>query len=126
MVKKKVFEKNKLNWGLSTLITIYNCDPVLIKNQEAVKQFVYEICEVINMERHRNPLIDRFGDDELEGVSCIQLIKTSSITVHCDEIKNRVFVDIFSCKWFDQKKATMFCTKYFKSEKYVVKTVVRA
>lgn len=125
MVKETDFKKCKNNWGLTALIAVYDCDRELIASQAIVKRFVNELCLVINMERHGDPLVDRFGDDTLEGVSCVQLIKTSSITVHCDEILNRVFVDIFSCKWFSPEDAAHFCERFFKAKRYKLSVVIR-
>jgi S-adenosylmethionine/arginine decarboxylase-like enzyme len=41
---------------------------------------------------------------------------TSSVTVHLDEIGNRAFIDIFSCKRFSAKKAKDFCKKFFRAK----------
>jgi S-adenosylmethionine/arginine decarboxylase-like enzyme len=58
-------------------------------------------------------LLDRFGDDELEGWSALQFIETSSITIHADEVFGRCFVDVFSCKPFDAQLAAALAVECF-------------
>jgi S-adenosylmethionine/arginine decarboxylase-like enzyme len=55
----------------------------------------------------------------------IQFIETSSITVHLDEVWNRAFIDIFSCKTFDKILAKNFCKAYFKAERVLYKNLFR-
>ena len=65
------------------------------------------------MRAHGPLLIDRFGDDDLEGWSALQFIETSSITVHADETWGRCFVDIFSCKAFAADEAAAIAEAEF-------------
>lgn len=65
------------------------------------------------MKPHGEPMVERFGTGDLEWYSMLQFIETSSITVHLDEREDRAFVDIFSCKDFDEKEAEEFSKKYF-------------
>jgi len=116
---------SKKAWGLLASIDLYECDPKLIKSPKAIKKFVVELCEVIKMKRHGDPLIERFAEGLLEGYSMIQFIETSSITAHFDEEKNRAFVDIFSCKYFNAKQAMKFCQKFFKASGYKIQTLIR-
>jgi len=64
------------------------------------------------------PVIDRFGDGTLEGVSGFLFIMTSSITIHCDEVNNQVFIDIFSCKPFNPEASLKFLLSEFKTSDY--------
>lgn len=67
------------------------------------------------MKRFGEPMIQKFGEGELLGYSALQFIETSSITIHFDEVKNRAFIEIFSCKFFDPPKAANFCGSFFKA-----------
>lgn len=67
----------------------------------------------IGMRAHGSLMIDRFGDDELEGWSALQFIETSSITVHADEVFGRCFVDVFSCRSFDPGAAAEIAVEHF-------------
>lgn len=100
-------------WGKSALIDLHDCSHERLINPELLKQFVSELVTAVNMEAHGPCYVDRFGDGELTGLSAMQFIKTSAITVHCDEVGNRVFIDIFSCKDFNADKAVSFSQQFF-------------
>ncbi len=101
-------------WGIVASIDVYGCDPQLISNKEEIRKFIVALVDSIGMVRHGEPMIERFSEGVLEGCSALQFIETSSITIHFDEGANRAFIDIFSCKYFDFKKAEEFCQHYLK------------
>ena len=43
-----------------------------VKDIEKVKEFVNELVEKIDMEKHGEIFIDRFGEGDLFGISCCQ------------------------------------------------------
>jgi S-adenosylmethionine/arginine decarboxylase-like enzyme len=112
-------------FGKIALINLYNCNSILIKKKGYIKQFIKEVCKVINMKPYGKSRVKRFGKGKLKGTSALQFIETSSITIHFDEIKNRAFIDIFSCKNFDAKKAEIFSRKYFKAVKSSSREIIR-
>lgn len=79
----------------------------------------------IDMKRFGEPKIQRFGDGPLEGYSAFQFIETSSITIHFDEIENRAFIDVFSCKDFDENIVEEFSKKFFNAKKSKMKYFLR-
>lgn len=102
-------------WGKSLSLDLFECDKQILTDPEKIKQFVSEIITVINMKAHGPCYIERFGSGLLEGYSAMQFIETSSITIHCDEVDMRAFIDIFSCKDFDEQKAIAFSEQFFSS-----------
>lgn len=116
---------NFKSWGLSAIINLYGCDSEKIRDCKTAKEFVIALCKEIDMERHGDPQIERFAEGELEGISLMQFIKTSSITAHFDEEENRAFIDIFSCKYFDIFKAADFCEKFFEAKRRTLTVVER-
>lgn len=117
--------KDYKHWGKSTSINLCDCDLTLISDPEAIKQFVKKLVKVVDMVAHGPCYIDRFGVGSLEGISAMQFIETSSITVHCDEPGRRVFVDLFSCKDYDAVKARKFSKEFFKAKKVETRTLIR-
>jgi len=115
----------KMAWGKLAIINLYECDGNLIKNKRKIKRFIKELCKKIKMNPYKKPIIKRFGKNELKGYSALQFIETSSITIHFEEIKNRAFIDIFSCKDFDAKKAEVFCKKFFRAKSSKLKVLLR-
>jgi S-adenosylmethionine/arginine decarboxylase-like enzyme len=112
-------------FGKIALINLHGCNSVLIKNKRYIHNFFNELCKIIDMKLYGRDKIKRFGKGKLKGISAFQFIETSSITVHFDEIKNRAFIDIFSCKEFNTKKAELFSKKYFQADNSSSKEVIR-
>ncbi len=106
------------NWGKSAHINLVDCEHDRLTSAELLKDFVQQLVDTIGMVAHGPCYIDRFGTPEsnLEGYSAMQFIETSSITVHLDEVGNRAYIDVFSCKDFDADKAYEFCKTYFNSQ----------
>ena len=100
-------------WGLLASVDVKNCNPQLIRSSDAIKQYVLDLCELIQMKRFQETLVVNFGEDEkVAGYSMVQLIETSLISGHFANQTNRIFIDIFSCKIYDPYKAAEF-TKHF-------------
>ena len=104
-------------WGMVASIDCYGCHPRYIKDSKKIRHFIIDLCKAINMKRFGPAMIERFAEGYYEGYSAIQFIETSSVTMHFDEDKNRAFIDIFSCKYFDPKIARDFCQKYLKAKR---------
>jgi len=111
---------NKKIWGQLLSMDLYDCDEKVITDKKKLGEFCLKLCKEIKMVPYGKPIVKRFGDGDLEGNTAMQFIQTSNITVHCDEIYNRVFIDIFSCKTFNAPRGRAFCKKFFqaKSMKY--------
>jgi len=113
--------KNDENiFGQELILNLYECDLEVISNGEKIKEFIVTLCDdVIHMKRYGEALIPHFGHDNpiTSGYSLVQLIETSSVTAHFSEYKKSVYLNIFSCAWFDQQKTEEFCKKFFKAQK---------
>lgn len=114
-----------MSWGVLASINLYECNPYLIRNKTEIKEFLNKLCKRIGMKAYGPPIIKRFGEGSLHGNSAMQFIETSSITFHNDEVKNRVFLDIFSCKGFDAKEAEKFSKEFFKAKKTKMRVLIR-
>lgn len=105
-------------WGLLASIDLHGCDREKVRSERALRSFIKELLEVIDMKGFGEPLVMRFGEGELEGWSGLQMIETSNLAVHLEEIKNRVFLDIFSCKYFEILPAAEFAKKFWSARDY--------
>ncbi len=113
-----------MRWGKLAIINLYKCNEG-IKKKSKIQEFIQILCEVINIKRVGPTRIKRFGKDKLKGYSAFQFIETSSIICHFDETQNRAFIDIFSCKNFDEKKAKDFAEKFFGAKKCKIRIIER-
>lgn len=101
------------SWGKSLALDLYDCDQDRLTDEHRLRIFVRELIEVIGMVAHGPCYVDRFGTGTLWGLSAMQFIETSSVSVHLDDHGGRAFVDIFSCKDFDAAKARRFAQDFF-------------
>jgi S-adenosylmethionine/arginine decarboxylase-like enzyme len=101
-------------WGISCAIDIYECSPDTIRDPEAIRRFVAELCELIEMKPFGDTLVVHFGKEErVAGFSMVQLIETSLISAHFANQSNAVYLDIFSCRPYDKDAVVEFATRFF-------------
>jgi len=101
-------------WGVAASIDIYNCNPDTIRDAEKIRQFVIELCDLIEMKRFGETQIVNFGEDErVAGYSMTQLIETSLISAHFANLTNTTYLDVFSCKPYDPDIVCDFARKFF-------------
>ena len=115
-------------FGQELTLNLYDCDLKKISSAREIKKFVVTLCDdVIHMKRYGKALIPHFGHDNpiTSGYSLVQLIETSSVTAHFSEYKKSVYLNIFSCAWFDAKKTEAFCKKFFGARRVVSHLVKR-
>ncbi len=113
-------------WGLCTSIDLHSCGNLMDESPEseaAIEQYVKELCELIDMNRYGPAMIKWFGTGEVQGYTLTQLIETSCISAHWAD--NRMFLDIFSCKFYDPYTAIEFTKKFFKSEEASINIWIR-
>jgi len=93
----------KANYGTELIVDLHGCDAKILTNIHSIGKFLDELCELIGMEK-----VERYWwqdleneEDHLAGISVVQFIKTSSITLHVLTRMERVYMNLFSCKDFD-------------------------
>ena len=102
-----------LPWGMLAAIDLHGCERSRLEDPDTLRRFVPSLIDAIGMRAHGPLMLDRFGDGELEGWSAMQFIETSSVTVHTDEVCDRCFVDVFSCRPFDSSAAASVAVAHF-------------
>jgi len=113
-------------WGLHSAIDLHECDPDIIRNADAIKQFVYELCERIGMKRFGECVVVDFGEDpRVSGFSMTQLIETSLISGHFANQTNAVYLDVFSCKYYNPHVVGDFAKEFFKAKDYALNYTLR-
>ncbi len=101
-------------WGIASSFDIYDCNPESIRSEAKIKQFVKELCELIEMKRFGETQVVHFGEeDRVAGFSMVQLIETSLISAHFANLTNTVYLDVFSCKPYDLKAVEDFSKLFF-------------
>jgi len=132
-------------WGISTAVYIYGCDPETIGSQDCLRRFTRELCDLLEVRRFGETQVVRLGaDPRARGYSMIQLIETAYgfdcgsavigvyghlmvqlVEMAPDNIAegaNAVYLEIFSCKWYDEQGAAEFARKFFRAGRIRMQT----
>ncbi len=119
------------DYGKELILDIHNCE-VCKFTRTSIQKYFKELCSLIDMKRadlhwwdfEGQPKAYAAAPPHLKGISAIQFIETSNITIHTLDDLKKAYINIFSCKDFDAKVAMMFTETWF--EGYVVhKKVLR-
>ncbi len=112
-------------YGKELILDLYECNPKKF-NRDDIEQFLIELCKLIDMERcdlHFWDYVD-FPEEKatapphLDGTTAVQFIKTSNITIHTLDKVGEVYINLFSCKDFDVRKAYRFVVQFFQTQMY--------
>jgi len=107
------------SWGISAAVDLHKCDAELIRSADAIRQFVVELCELIDVTRFGECTVVHFGErEEIAGFSMTQLIETSLVSGHFVNATNNVYLDVFSCKYFDPEVVAKKAQEFFKAQDY--------
>lgn len=113
-------------WGLYSSVDIHNCDYGIIRDEESIRQYVIQLCELLEMKRFNEAQVVHFGKEEkVAGFSMVQLIETSLISGHFVNHTNAAYIDVFSCKYYDPELIAHFSLSYFKGSDYSVNVILR-
>ena len=113
-------------WGMASSIDIYECDPALIRSADHIRQFVKDLCDLIEMKRFGETQVVHFGEDEkVAGFSMVQLIETSLISAHFANLTNVTYLDVFSCKPYDPEVVREFACGYFGGKRTILNVSLR-
>lgn len=107
-------------FGYQLLLDLYDCKSGVCDDLDFGYRFLDNIVEEIGMEKQAPPNI--FRSDEVKypykaGLSGWVPLIESSVVIHTLTVKNFITIDIYSCKYFEPKKAVAFCKKYFSPKK---------
>ena len=113
-------------WGIASSFDIYDCDPDTIRSAERIRQFVVELCDLIEMRRFGETTVVNFGEDErVAGYSMVQLIETSLSSGHFANLTNTVYLDVFSCKPYDPATVADFAKTFFAGSRCITHSNLR-
>ena len=107
-------------YGFELIMDLHGCD-VGKFNRTSLDGYFEKLCKAIDMQKCERYFWDDVGLPEEEkqtsphtkGSSAVQFILTSSIVIHTLDLLEAVYVNIFSCKEFDEKIAEEITKKWF-------------
>lgn len=106
-------------YGKEVILDLQGCPSPFTRAQ--IARYMEELCDKIDMERCELYWWDDEGlpEDEkeiephLDGISAVQFIMTSNVTIHTLHQLNKVFLNIFSCKDFNKEDVEAMSLKHF-------------
>lgn len=119
------------DYGKELIIDLHNCK-VAQFNRKSIRKYLKGMCEILDMKReklcwwddlHTAPE-EKETEAHLVGTSVVQFIKTSNITIHTLDLLGKVFINVFSCKEFNEDKVVKF-SKYWFDGELASRTVIR-
>jgi S-adenosylmethionine decarboxylase len=113
-------------FGVELLLDMHECDATLFTKESLTSYFI-QLCDLIDMTRHGEPMFwEEYGEEpHMSGISAVQFIRTSNIVVHTLDRLQAVYVNIFSCKAFDQQVAEEFTAVFFNAGRVNAKMIDR-
>ena len=129
---EKNMEKATKNYGKELILDLHDCNVKRFK-RPVIRRFFRELCNLIDMKRcelfwwddYGVPTEERQTKPHLKGISAVQFIMTSNITIHTLDLLGSVYLNVFSCKNFDVRKVAIFSRKYFEGKVISATTIVR-
>lgn len=110
------------NYGKELILDLHKCNSKKF-TREYITEFFEKLCKEIDMEACKVTFWEYETQEEfdkapphLKGISAVQFISTSNITIHTLHDLKAVYLNIFSCKDFHFMSAHKFCEKFFEGE----------
>lgn len=114
-------QKFELGFGPHLTLDLSACDKNVLSDTEKIRSMLDRLPTMIGMHKISDPNVVYYpgkpGSFDKGGVSGFVLIAESHITIHTFVEQASAFVDIFSCKPFNLKKAEDFFTQNLKAGK---------
>lgn len=121
---KRTVINGKAYYGKHLMLTSVSCNENLLDLQK-ITAFLKELVPTIGMFAYGEPIAARFGEGIEVGISAVQLITTSAITMHTNDAARDMYLDVFSCKWFEEEVVRSVVRKYFNPENMTASVVLR-
>ena len=113
-------ETKEKPYGFELIMDLHGCD-VSKFNRKSLDEYFEKLCKAIDMQKCERYFWDDVGLPEEEkqtsphtkGSSAVQFILTSTIVVHTLDLLKAVYINIFSCKPFDEIVAEKITKDWF-------------
>ncbi len=110
-------------YGKELIVDLKNCDSSKF-TRKAIEQYMIWLCDLIGMTRCELifwddldvPQEERQTSLHTKGTSATQWILTSNITIHTLDLVDEAYINIHSCKEFNERDAALFTRHFFKGD----------
>jgi S-adenosylmethionine/arginine decarboxylase-like enzyme len=112
-------------YGQHMLINAKGCIPSL-KDIPYMKDFLVRLADDIDMVRFGEAHVHRFGSGIEIGLSGFQLIETSQVSFHSNDAARDIYLDVFSCKEYDENAVVAFLQKWLEPKTIETQVIWRS
>lgn len=113
------------HWGYHLILNGRLCTPATIRSRSVIRDFTKALVTEIDMVPYGRPQIVMFGMGNKKGYTLVQLIETSNICAHFVEESNDMYLDVFSCKPFQEAAVREVVGFYFNPARMTTQTLLR-
>jgi S-adenosylmethionine/arginine decarboxylase-like enzyme len=112
------------HWGKHLIVDVKSGNEN-VRDGDYLANFVEKLVELIDMKAYGKPWVEHFGTGAPAGYTVVQLIETSNICGHfCDETGD-FYLDVFSCKDFNENIVTDYIQQCFFPESIKSEVILR-
>jgi len=121
------YKKLDNTFGPHLTLDLVDCDKALLSSLELHFAFLNEIPELIGMTKITQPYVFPYQGlvPEDAGITGLVVIAESHLSIHSFEKKGYVFIDIFSCRYFDHNQVIEEAVKRFKPRTFESNVIYR-
>ena len=112
------------HYGKHVILTAAGCNDALLE-KTAIADFCRDMVKRIDMVPFGEPFVERFGGGDEVGISAVQLIQTSAITIHTNDEARDMYLDVFSCKDFEAETVIKAVKDWFAPASIDSQTLLR-
>ena len=106
-----------MSYGKELIVDLHRCS-VATFTKESISTWFNAVCEIADMKPIRKEWWEEYGNDEphLNGITAVQFISTSSITVHACTDLRQAHINFFTCKDFNAQLVLGYTKNWFLGE----------
>jgi S-adenosylmethionine/arginine decarboxylase-like enzyme len=114
-------------WGYHLMLDCAGCDHDKITDGENITAFTKELVRRIDMVAFGEPIVAHFAthDPQKAGYSMMQLIETSNLAAHFVDRDCTMYLDVFSCKPYNNQDVIDVVKEYFGADHIRVNYITR-
>ena len=106
-------------------VDIRNCEPEYFNDDEMVRQYVIQLCDILDLQRCGD--VEKISSGHGSEYPCYSMtqLEKALVTIHFSESKKIAHIDVFSTKYYDPEIVAHFSICYFKGTDYGINVLIR-
>lgn len=121
---KRIIHNGERYYGRHVMLDCSGCNENLLEIP-VMRKFIKELVDRIDMRAFGEAHVHRFGSGQETGISAVQLIETSAITLHTNDAARDLYLDVFSCKEFEADTVVQVVNDYFSPTHATPQSILR-